>query len=90
MTGADSLVDVKGNDWVIEGNVGQHAEEAMQTHRILDGWGTGNVFRDNTVDVDGDGRHFYIHDPEITDNVVSCDNRTGSGVPIRSNVECAP
>ena len=25
MTGADSLVDIKGNDWIIEGNIGPHA-----------------------------------------------------------------
>jgi hypothetical protein len=91
MTGADSLIDVKGNGWLIEGNTGVHApSEALQTHRILDGWGTGNVFTGNTVDVDGDGRHVYIHDPEVTDNTVRCDNRTGSGVELRSNVECVP
>jgi hypothetical protein len=89
MTGADSLIDIKGNDWIIEDNLGAHApNEALQTHRILDGWGTGNTFRSNTVDVDGDGRHIYIHDPDVTDNVVMCDNRTGSGVELRSNVDC--
>jgi len=91
MTGADSLVDVKGNDWVIEGNVGRHApEEAMQTHRILEGWGSGNVFRGNTVDVDGGGHHFYVHDPHVTANRVDCDNRTSSGAAVRSNVACVP
>jgi nitrous oxidase accessory protein NosD len=89
MTGADSLIDVKGNDWVVEGNVGVHAPgEALQTHRILEGWGTRNVIRGNTFDVDGDGRHIYVHDPEVTENQVACSNRTGSGVALRSNVEC--
>jgi parallel beta-helix repeat protein len=89
MTGADSLVDVKGNGWVIDGNTGTHGpEDGFQTHRILDGWGTGNVFRGNTVDVDGGGFHFYVHDPEDTDNTVACDNRTGDGGRPRSNVPC--
>jgi hypothetical protein len=91
MTGADSLVDVKGSGWLIEGNVGTHAvKDAMQTHRILEGWGTENVFRNNVVDIDGDpeGVHFSIHDPEVTDNVVACDNRTGDGRPVTSNVPC--
>lgn len=90
MTGADSLVDVKGNDWLISGNVALHGEEGMQTHRILEGWGMRNTFTQNTVDVDGDGNHFYIHDPDDTENVVACDNRTGSGAPIKSNVDCVP
>jgi hypothetical protein len=90
MTGADSLVDVKGNQWVVEGNTGTNGpEDGFQTHRILDGWGTDNVFRGNTVDVEGsDGYHFYVHDPRDTHNVVACDNRTGDGGTPRSNVEC--
>jgi hypothetical protein len=88
-TDADSLIDVKGNDWIIEGNVLTNApEEGVQTHRILEGWGARNTFRANTVDVVGDGNHFYIHDAEITDNRVDCDNRTGGGDPVRSNVDC--
>jgi hypothetical protein len=89
MTGADSLIDVKGNGWLIEGNVGRHApKDGFQTHRILDGWGSGNVFRDNTIGIDGDGQDVYIHDPEVTDNVVSCNNKTVSGAPLTSNVTC--
>jgi len=52
--------------------------------------GSGNAFSGNVVDVDGDGNHFYIHDATITDNRVACDNRTGSGVPLKSNVDCLP
>jgi hypothetical protein len=91
MTGADSLIDVKGSGWIIEDNVGRHGPvDGFQTHHILDDWGSRNVFRRNVVDVDGDGRHFYIHDPEITGNQVFCDNRSGTGGPLRSNVSCVP
>ena len=46
MTGADSWVDVKGNNWT---DPGQHrrdhaAKDGFQTHQILDGWGDHNVF----------------------------------------------
>jgi hypothetical protein len=91
MSAADAPIDIKGNGWLIEGNVVRNGpEEGMQTHRILDGWGTGNRFAGNTVDVVGGGVHFYVHDPEQTDNQISCSNTTGSGGPIRSNVECVP
>ena len=91
MTGGDSLLDVKGNDWVVEDNVGRHSPgDGIQTHHILDGWGSHNVFRRNVVDVDGDGQHFYVHDPDLTANQVFCDNRSGSGVPLRANVACIP
>lgn len=76
---ADSWVDVKGNDWLIEGNTGASAPaDGFQTHEILDGWGTGNVFRHNTADMTGtpdaaDGGHGFALTPELT-NVVECSN----------------
>jgi hypothetical protein len=91
MSAADAPIDIKGNGWLIDGNVVRNApEEGMQTHRILDGWGTGNRFVGNTVDVVGGGLHFYVHDPEQTDNEISCSNATASSGPIRSNVDCIP
>jgi nitrous oxidase accessory protein NosD len=89
MTAADSLIDVKGNDWTIEGNTGIHGPaDGFQTHQILDGWGSRNVFRGNTIGLDGDGRHIYIHDPDQTHNTVACDNRPSDGGQFRSNVAC--
>ena len=86
---ADSLIDVKGNGWIIEGNLVSHGPgEGIQTHQILDGWGRDNIFRTNVVEVDGDGNHFYIHQPGTTNNRVMCDNRTSSGKAMRSNVTC--
>lgn len=91
MTGADSLIDVKGNDWSIEGNIGRNApKEGFQTHRILEGWGARNVFSANSIGVDGKGDHIWVHDPDITDNHIACDNRTDGDGPIRSNVPCSP
>jgi hypothetical protein len=87
MTEADSWVDVKGNGWSIEGNTGTHsAADGFQTHEILDGWGTDNVFRGNTANLDGSGIGFSLK-PE-RDNVVTCDNTvSGQGAEL-TNVDC--
>ena len=91
MTGADSLVDIKGNEWLIQGNTGRNGPvDGFQTHRILDGWGERNVFTGNNVAVIGDGYHVYINDPDDTANNVSCDNTTADGVPLRTNLGCVP
>lgn len=76
MTGsfADSWVDVKGNDWTIEGNRGTTAlEDGFQVHVILDGWGERNTFRGNVADVRGPGHGFWVQQGAIG-NVVTCDN----------------
>jgi hypothetical protein len=84
---ADSWVDVKGNDWLIEGNSGVHsAADGFQTHEILDGWGTRNVFRDNSAALDGAGLGFSLKPPR--ENVLECSNEvSGPGAEL-SNVEC--
>ncbi len=47
MTAADSWVDVKGNDWPIEDNIGKDSvNDGFQTHQILAGWGTGQHLRE--------------------------------------------
>ena len=90
-TSADSWVDVKGNDWLIADNSGTHTEkDGFQTHQILDGWGTGNIFRRNVAQTRGTGVDIYIHKPDDTANQVFCDNRSGSGGPATSNVSCLP
>lgn len=86
--GADSWVDIKGNDWIIEGNVGVNSLlDGYQTHEILDGWGTRNVFRGNTANVNGPGFGFSLT-PE-RDNVVTCDNQTSAAGEGFSNVTCS-
>jgi hypothetical protein len=87
ITGADSWVDVKGNDWLIEGNTGASSpQDGFQTHEILDGWGTGNVFRDNEAAVDGPGFGYSLT-PEL-DNIVECSNSATGAAEGTTNVEC--
>jgi hypothetical protein len=87
MVESDSWVDVKGNGWLIEGNTGSNSPaDGFQTHEILDGWGTDNVFRGNTANLSAPGLGFSLK-PE-RDNVVNCDNTvSGSGAEL-TNVEC--
>lgn len=87
MVEADSWVDVKGSGWLIDGNTGTASPaDGFQTHEIVDGWGTGNVFRGNAANLDGDGLGFSLK-PE-RDNVLTCDNTvSGAGAEL-SNVEC--
>jgi hypothetical protein len=88
MTAADSWVDVKGNDWLIESNSGQNApNDGFQTHQIVDGWGTGNVFRSNVAAVNGPG--FAFHFTPALANVVRCDNTVSGAAMGLANISCS-
>ncbi|MFF2277401.1 nitrous oxide reductase family maturation protein NosD [Agromyces sp. NPDC058126] len=84
---ADSLVDVKGNGWLIEGNTAEQSPgDGFQTHEIVDGWGTNNIFRGNAASLSDAGLGFSLQ-PERA-NVLTCDNTvSGPGAEL-SNVEC--
>ncbi|XVQ10658.1 right-handed parallel beta-helix repeat-containing protein [Spirillospora sp. CA-255316] len=74
----DSWVDVKGNNYVIEGNRGSRTvADGFQTHEEYRGWGTGNTFRGNIVALGGGrGVGFNL----VSDgNRVTCDNRVTGG-----------
>jgi hypothetical protein len=90
MTGGDSWVDIKGNDWLIKGNVGRNTpKDGYQTHHITGDWGSNNVFTDNVAEMSGDGDGYYIHDPESTGNTVTCNNKGGDGSALKTNVTCS-
>jgi hypothetical protein len=76
MTGAyaDSWVDVKGNGWVIENNIGHGAKlDGYQTHVEYKGFGNGNIFRGNTGEVDAAGYGVNVH-TKSTGTVVDASN----------------
>ncbi|NHC12855.1 right-handed parallel beta-helix repeat-containing protein [Motilibacter deserti] len=84
---ADSWVDVKGNGWVISGNVGRGAKrDGFQTHVILPGWGKDNVFTANKATVVGSGYAFRLDTDEP--NTLRCDNTVSGGAEL-SNVACS-
>ena len=85
--GADSWVDVKGNNWIIEGNQGVNAPtDGFQVHQILSGWGKGNRFRGNTATVNGPGAGFSL--TPVQDNVVECSNVVSAATGGYANVPC--
>ena len=84
---ADSAVDAKGNNWLIEGNVVSGTTDAwtkdgvaypsafadgFQTHSVYKGYGTGNVFRGNQVLGPVPGFGIGLYPGSA--NVVTCDN----------------
>jgi hypothetical protein len=84
---ADSWVDIKGNDWLIEGNTGVNSPlDGFQTHEIIDGWGTRNIFRANDAQVNGAGFGFSL--TPVRDNVVECSNTASNAGEGFSNVTC--
>ena len=88
MTAADSWVDVKGNDWTIEGNSGQNSPgDGFQTHDVYQGWGTRNVFRGNAAAVNGPGYGFHL--APVNGNLVVCGNTASGAGQGLSNVKCS-
>jgi hypothetical protein len=84
---ADSAVDAKGNNWLIEANsvaetdapwdddgtaAPSEFEDGFQAHSVYDGYGTGNTFRGNSVD--GAIPGFGVGLYPAGDNNISCDN----------------
>lgn len=62
---ADSWMDIKGNDYRIDGNTAFNRDpsalaDGFQTHVKSGGWGRGNVFSNNTLTVNAGGYGFNI------------------------------
>ncbi|MCU1424390.1 MAG: hypothetical protein JWM51_681, partial [Microbacteriaceae bacterium] len=74
--------------YVIEANTGRNSPmDGFQTHEILDGWGTDNVFRNNVAEVNGPGFGYSLT-PE-RDNVVECSNTASGAKGGDMNVTCS-
>ncbi|NHC13610.1 Ig-like domain-containing protein [Motilibacter deserti] len=89
---ADSWIDIKGSDWLVEGNTGTGTLlDAIQTHVIngAPGSGENNTFRGNRV-LGGVKGYVVAVSPEpgAHGNVVACDNEAGPGGAGVSNIEC--
>jgi hypothetical protein len=85
---ASAWVNVKGNAWTIEGNVGVNSvKDGFQVHVVYKGWGERNVFLGNQATVDGPGYGFYVQS-KSTGTRLACDNTaTGAGRGF-SNLTC--
>ena len=74
---ADSWIDVKGNDYLIQGNHGTRSLlDGFQVHVPLEGWGRGNTFVDNVLDVQAPGVGIWLQNTAVDQgNVIRCSNR---------------
>lgn len=91
LTGADSWLDAKGNDWQITGNTGAHSPvDGFQNHDVAEGWGRGNAFTGNVgsdlATDDEEGVLIGLHPDRET--VVGCDNRVTDGSAPVTNGTC--
>jgi Right handed beta helix region len=85
---ADSWVDVKGNRWLIEDNTGRNSRgDGFQTHQVVDGWGSDNLFKGNTAEVNGPGYGFAF--TPTAGNRASCDNKVTGAAKGFANVSCS-
>src|SRR5882757_2435734 len=73
---ADSWVDVKGNYYLLENNVGTNTLlDGFQVHNVYAGWGYNNAFRANTANVNAAGYGFNIVSNAANfGNIVYCSN----------------
>lgn len=83
MSEADSLIDVKGNGWSVNGNSGTAPVDGAQVHVVVEGWGRENIFAANTFEVASDGYAVLLEgSARATANTVGCDNVASiSGTP---------
>ena len=87
MTESDTWVNLKGNNYLVQGNRGTSASEnGFETHDILPGWGDFNVFADNSGVVDGSG--WGIASWPEGSNAVACSNDLADAAEGLSNIPC--
>ncbi|MCT9002592.1 right-handed parallel beta-helix repeat-containing protein [Microbacterium memoriense] len=88
-TVADSVVDIKGDDWTVTANViAAPAAAGIRVYSIA-GWGARNTLRSNEFDLAADALAVEIvGEARNLDNRVSCTNVTTSGSTALTNVAC--
>jgi hypothetical protein len=89
---ADSLIDVKGNNYLIEKNEGGNALlHAFEVHSISGAANSGhnNIFRDNTLSVKNPIGVGIWFDVKAMGNVVACSNKVTGGMGL-STATCTP
>jgi hypothetical protein len=86
---AKGWVNVKGNDWTVEGNTGIDSwENGYEVHQVYPGWGYGNVFQDNRAEVNGSGYGIYVQSKHLN-TTVACNNVVTAAQRGFSSVACA-
>jgi Periplasmic copper-binding protein (NosD) len=85
---ATAWVNVKGNSWTIEDNTGVDTiDNGFAVHQVYPGWGIGNIFRDNTATIAGDGYGIYVQSERLQ-TTVDCNNVVIGSHARLSNIPC--
>ncbi len=87
----DSVVDLKGNRWLVRGNeLSSAGPDAVQVHVVRRGWGRGNRILQNAFTLSRAGYAVHlVGEAERADNLVGCDQHTApAGVGEMTNVPC--
>ncbi len=96
---ADSWIDVKGNNWLIEGNSGVNPkgsllQDGYQVNCAYEGWGNNNVFKANSSEINADGYAINIRQKsskgEVVGTVVYADNTAVNATKGISNITLTP
>ncbi|HXP21256.1 MAG TPA: right-handed parallel beta-helix repeat-containing protein [Streptosporangiaceae bacterium] len=86
---ATAWVNVKGNGWTIENNIGVNSiGDGFQVHQVYPGWGVGNVFLDNHAQVNGPGYGIYVQSHDLR-TVVACSNVAAGARQGLSTISCS-
>jgi hypothetical protein len=86
---ATAWINVKGNDWLIEGNTGANSiRDGFQVHQVYPGWGIGNTFRGNRAQVNGPGYGIYVQSKSLQ-TVVACNNVVSAAGRGFSTIACS-
>jgi hypothetical protein len=93
-TSADSWIDVKGNNYRVEDNVGVHPgvqtpDAGAETFVLYAGYGNGNIFHGNNWNFAPGSARYGFEINGGTGNVVGCDN-IATGATSLANVACTP
>ncbi|GGI38644.1 hypothetical protein GCM10010988_20040 [Cnuibacter physcomitrellae] len=93
-TEADSLLDVKGDGWLITGNTGVRSpRDGAQVHSVVDGLGADNSFTANSFEVGEGGWAIAVDAPGSirATTTVGCDNvALVGGAPDPSRLSSIP
>lgn len=75
---ADSWIDIKGNEYLIQNNVGKTSApqlvDGFQVRAILEGWGERNTFEGNRSEVMLPRWGIFVHNPVLGKNTILCSN----------------
>ena len=88
-TAATASINVKGNDWTIEGNTATNGiKDGLSVHQVYPGWGLDNAFYDNRVTLNAPGYGIYVQSQHLG-TIVACDNTVTGANQGLSDIPCS-